>query len=110
MLRHMLGRLLLSIALLVILSGGSASAEVTRSLDVAGWLDRHGTRMLAVEFYSPSCKECVAAEPRWKTLHAEYANKGLRVIVIAARQPDGTCATPGWRPNLVVCDADGRIA
>ncbi len=84
-----------------------ASAQ---SLDVRDWVDRAGVRLVAVEFYATWCKPCMAAVPRWKALHEQYRDRGLRLIVVATQDPEGQCLNPGWNPDDVVCDTDGRIA
>ena len=80
------------------------------SLDMSQWLNRSGVRMVAVEFYATWCKPCMAAVPRWKALHEKYADRGLRLIVVATQDPSGQCVNPGWNPDDIVCDPDGRLA
>ena len=79
-------------------------------LDVRKWLSRPGVRMLAVEFYATWCKPCMEAVPHWKKLHERYADQGLRLVVVSTRDPKGQCINPGWNPDDIVCDPDGRIA
>ena len=79
-------------------------------LDVESWLSRPGVKMLAVEFYASWCGPCKKAVPQWKALHDKYRNQGLRLIVVSVRDPKGACASPGWNPDDVVCDADGRLS
>ena len=81
-----------------------------QGLDVRGWLDRRGVKLLAVEFYATWCKPCMAAVPKWKALHEKYRRDGLRLVVVATQDPEGACANPGWNPDDVICDNDGRIA
>lgn len=79
-------------------------------LDVESWLRRPGVRLVAVDFYATWCKPCMDAVPRWKALHDKYRERGLRLIVVAVQDPDGSCANPGWWPDLTVCDDDGFLA
>lgn len=79
-------------------------------LDVRGWLDRPGTRLLAVEFYATWCEPCMKAVPRWKALHEKYRGQGLRLVVVSTLDPEGQCVNPGWMPDETVCDAEGKIA
>ncbi len=79
-------------------------------LDVRGWLDRPGTRLLAVEFYATWCEPCMKAVPRWKALHEKYRAQGLRLLVVSTLDPEGQCVNPGWMPDETVCDAEGKIA
>lgn len=87
-----------------------ASPAAAGGLDVRGWLDKPGTRMLAVELYATWCKPCMEAVPKWKALHEKYRREGLRLVVIATQDPEGGCVNPGWNPDEVVCDEDGSIA
>ncbi|MBI4818966.1 MAG: OmpA family protein [Deltaproteobacteria bacterium] len=102
----MLRTVVLSLLGLVILSSRAESS----SLDLAAWLARPGVRLLAVEFYATWCKPCMEAVPRWKALHDKYRSKGLRLIVVATQDPQGGCVNPGWNPDDVICDDDGRLA
>lgn len=79
-------------------------------LDVRGWLDRPGTRLLAVEFYATWCEPCMKAVPRWKALHEKYRAQGLRLVVVSTLDPEGQCVNPGWMPDETVCDTEGKIA
>jgi TPR repeat protein/thiol-disulfide isomerase/thioredoxin len=79
-------------------------------LDLRAELDRPGVRLLAVEFYATWCKPCMEAVPKWKALHDAHRSDGLRLIVVAERDPDGACKNPGWTPDAIVCDDDGAIA
>ncbi|MBI2375635.1 MAG: OmpA family protein [Deltaproteobacteria bacterium] len=79
-------------------------------LDVEAWMARPGVRLLAVEFYATWCKPCMEAVPRWKSLHERYRSKGLRLVVVATQDPQGGCVNPGWNPDDVVCDDEGRLA
>ncbi len=99
--------LTLALVLLTTLLATSARADDGLSIDKE--LDRPGVRLLAVEFYATWCKPCMEAVPKWKALHEKYRDKGLRLIVVAV-QDDGRCTNPGWSPNRMVCDEDGRIS
>ncbi len=88
----------------------TAQAHANTTLDVRGWLERPGVRMVAVEFYATWCKPCMDAVPKWKALHEKYARDGLRLIVVSTLDPDGNCQNPGWSPDEVVCDDEGTIA
>ncbi|MBX2812417.1 MAG: TlpA family protein disulfide reductase [Myxococcales bacterium] len=79
-------------------------------LNIDGWLHRPGVKLLAVEFFATWCKPCMEAIPRWKALHEKYRKDGLRLIVVSTRDANGSCASPGWSPDEVVCDDDGVIA
>ena len=96
-----------------VLAGAAAmapGAALADGLDIRGWLDRPGVKLLAVELYATWCKPCMAAVPRWKALHDEYRNQGLRLVVIATQDPEAGCTNPGWNPDDVVCDDDGAVA
>ena len=79
-------------------------------LDVRDWLSRPGVKLLAVEFYATWCGPCKKAVPQWKALHEKYRDQGLRLVVVSVQDPDGACVNPGWNPDDVVCDAEGRLA
>ncbi len=79
------------------------------SLDVSAELSRPGVRVLVVEFYATWCKPCMEAVPKWKALHQKYRDRGLRFVVVAV-QDDGRCTNPGWSPDRMICDEDGRIS
>lgn len=87
-----------------------APVAEANQLDIRGWLDRPGVKLLAVEFYATWCKPCMEAVPRWKKLHEKYRKQGLRLLVVATQDPDGGCANPGWNPDAVICDDDGHWA
>jgi tetratricopeptide (TPR) repeat protein len=91
------------------MSGSAATANASQ-LDVKTWLQRPGVKLLAVEFYATWCKPCMAAVPRWKALHEKYRDRGLRLVVVATRDPDGSCTNPGWNPDDIVCDDEGELA
>lgn len=99
-----LGMAVLGVALL------AGNAEAAGGLDVRGWLDRPGVKLLAVEFYATWCKPCMEAVPRWKALHEEYRQQGLRLVVVATQDPEAGCVNPGWNPDDVICDDDGTLA
>lgn len=98
---------LLSIAISSLLFPASAQAA---GLDIRGWLDRPGVKLLAVEFYATWCKPCMEAVPRWKALHEKYRKDGLRLVVVATQDPEAGCVNPGWSPDDVICDDDGSLA
>ena len=100
-------RLLPALALLVALTAAPAQAEEGLTIDRE--LDRPAVRLVVVEFYATWCKPCMEAVPKWKALHEKYRDKGLRLIVVAV-QDDGRCTNPGWSPDRMVCDEDGRIS
>ena len=54
-------------------------------LDLRGWLDRPGAKLVVVEFYATWCKPCMAAVPKWSKLHERYRPKGLRLVVVNTR-------------------------
>jgi len=84
------------------------SADAWSSLDLKGWLNQPGVKLVAVEFYATWCKPCMKAVPKWKALHEKYRARGLRLIVVSV-QDQGTCANPDWSPDAVICDEDGVI-
>lgn len=97
----------------IIATGLAFALPVTaqaQNLDVRGWIDRPGVKLLAVEFYATWCKPCMAAVPKWKELHDKYRRQGLRLVVVATQDPQAGCANPGWNPDDLVCDDDGVIA
>jgi thiol-disulfide isomerase/thioredoxin len=79
-------------------------------LDVRDWLSRPGVKLLAVEFYASWCGPCKKAVPQWKALHEKYRDQGLRLVVVSVQDPDGACVNPGWNPDDVICDAEGRLS
>ena len=97
----------LGLALSVFGLSGEAQGQ---GLNVDAWLQRPGVKLLAVEFYATWCKPCMAAVPRWKKLHDKYRSEGLRFVVVATQDADGACANPGWAPDDVICDDEGRLA
>jgi thiol-disulfide isomerase/thioredoxin len=86
-----------------------AQAKAWDNLDIRGWLGEPGVKLLAVEFYATWCKPCNEAIPKWKELQDKYRARGLRLVVVAV-QSDGSCASPSWTPDKVVCDYEGDIA
>lgn len=91
----------------VLLAAPSAHAG---ELDLRAWLDRPGVKLLAVEFYATWCKPCMDAVPKWKALHERFRKDGLRLIVVATRDPEAGCSSPGWTPDEVICDDEGILA
>ena len=87
----------------------SGPARGWESLEVRQWLGEPGVRLLAVEFYATWCKPCQKAIPKWKELQDKYRKRGLRLVVVAV-QSEGSCSSPSWAPDKVVCDYDGEIA
>ncbi len=79
-------------------------------LDVRGWLDRPGVKVLAVEFYATWCKPCMEAVPRWKALHDKYRDEGLRLVVVNTLDAGGACRSVPWTPDKTVCDIEGTLA
>ena len=73
-------------------------------------LRQPGVRMVAVEFFASWCEPCKRAVPRWEEIRRKYRKDGLRLIVVVTRDPGGQCANPGWTPDKIICDADGRLA
>ena len=92
---------------LTLLAGPARAGD---DLDVRDWLARPGVKMLAVEFYASWCGPCKKAVPRWRALHEEYRDRGLRLVVVSVQDPDGTCVNPGWNPDDIVCDTEGWLA
>jgi len=79
-------------------------------LNVREWLVRPGVKLLAVEFYASWCGPCTKAVPQWKALHEKYRDQGLRLVVVSVQDPDGACVNPGWNPDDLICDSEGRLA
>ena len=100
-----MGKWLLVLSLLI-----ARPAFAGDGLDVKDWLSRPGVKLLAVEFYASWCGPCKKAVPQWKRLHEKYRDHGLRLVVVSVQDPDGACVNPGWNPDDVVCDAEGRLA
>lgn len=99
-----------AVALGISASGAASAAAAGGGLDVRGWLDRPGVKLLAVEFYATWCEPCMEAVPRWKELHEEYRQRGLRLVVVATQDPEAGCVNPGWNPDDVICDDEGQLA
>ena len=97
-------------AIAVAVVAASSNVASAQGLDVRGWLDRPGVKLLAVEFYATWCAPCMDAVPRWEELRRKYAAEGLRLVVVSTRDPGGVCANPGWTPDDIVCDPKGVIA
>ncbi len=102
-------RLLFTLLLAALIFIVPMPARAGDHLDIQAELLRPGTRVLAIEFYATWCKPCMEAVPRWKALHDKYRDKGLRLVVVAV-QDDGRCENPGWSPDAMVCDEDGRFS
>jgi len=94
----------------LLLAGLPARPAAAGGLDLRGWVDRPGVRLVAVEFYATWCQPCMAAVPRWKALHERYRGQGLRLVVVATQDPEGQCGNPGWNPDEVICDPEGNVA
>lgn len=78
------------------------------NLDIQAELRRPGVRLVAVEFYADWCTPCKKAVPKWNRLHQKYKDRGLRLVVVSVSSAGG-CVNPGWMPDRVVCDMEGRI-
>ncbi len=106
-----MNRLLVAACLATVLAAfvSPRAAEAGDSLDVESWLRRPGVKLVVVEFYATWCKPCMEAVPKWKALHDKYRKDGLRLIVVSSRDAGSVCANPGWTPDEVVCDDEGRI-
>ena len=104
--RLRLAVVLSAFALLLLALAGPASAW--DNLDIAAELRRPGVRLVVVEFYADWCKPCRKAVPLWNELHERYKDRGLRLLVVSIGD-GGTCSNPGWRPDKVVCDFDGKL-
>jgi thiol-disulfide isomerase/thioredoxin len=100
----------LSLLSLLALVLASSPARAGTGLDVDAWLTKPGVRLLAVEFYATWCKPCMEAVPKWKALHEKYKKDGLRLVVVAVRDPKGGCANLAWTPDDVICDDEGFLA
>lgn len=95
------------LGLLALLVSSPAAAG---GLDLGAWVARPGVRLVVVEFYATWCEPCMKAVPQWKALHDKYRKDGLRLIVVATRDTDGSCTNPGWNPDDIICDDDGFLA
>ena len=80
------------VAVLVLLCAPQLFAA--EGLDVRTWLQRPGTKLLAVEFYATWCKPCMEAVPAWRDLHERYREEGLRLIVVSTLDPETKFALP----------------
>lgn len=78
------------------------------SLGIQAELRRPGVKLLVVEFYADFCEPCKKAVPLWNELHEDYKDRGLRFIVVSVGTA-GSCVNPGWVPDRIVCDLEGRI-
>lgn len=90
--------------------GSADRVEASGGFDPDTVLQTPGVRLVALEFYATWCAPCMAAVPKWKTLHEKYRRLGLRLIVVATQDPKGGCVNPGWAPDDIICDDDGRLA
>ncbi|MBI4818084.1 MAG: hypothetical protein HY791_17615 [Deltaproteobacteria bacterium] len=55
----------------------TSSSALAAGLDVDGWLEKPGVKLLAVEFYATWCKPCMEAVPKWKALHEKYRKQAF---------------------------------
>lgn len=94
------------LVLLALLAPAASAMET--GLDVSSLLRRPGVKLLAVEFYADWCKPCMDAVPKWKALHEKYRAKGLHLVVVSVGE-QGLCSSPGWNPDLTVCDLDASL-
>ena len=101
-------RFSLALLLAALVLSAARPAGAWSSLDLKGWLNQPGVKLVAVEFYATWCKPCMKAVPKWKALHEKYRARGLRLIVVSV-QDQGMCANPDWSPDAVICDEDGVI-
>jgi thiol-disulfide isomerase/thioredoxin len=89
---------LLAMAALLVASTALAGDNAERFFelyDIEGRLYRlqhmaaeEGVKLLAVDFFWDGCKPCKEALPKWRKLHEEYREKGLRVVVVDVRAGD----------------------
>jgi len=99
---------LVAAALVAVTCIGPASAG--DRLDVQGFLQRPGVKLLAVEFYATWCKPCMAAVPVWQKLRERYYSQGLRLVVVAVKDAKAAqCANLAWEPDDQICDLRGTI-
>ncbi len=78
-------------------------------LDVRGWLDEPGVKLVVVEFYAEWCGPCMEAIPRWEALRRRYRDDGLRLLVVNHRPETPGCPALVWIPDANVCDLRGEI-
>jgi len=91
----------------VVLLPSRAQAE---RWNLQAWLDLPGTRLVAVEFFSTSCKPCIKAVPKWEGLRDTYSSQGLRLAVVSSSESTlDQCAHLPWKPDHAVCDEDDLI-
>jgi thiol-disulfide isomerase/thioredoxin len=100
----------LAIALLFASPPVFATESTKHRFVVEDWLRRPGVTALAVEFFATWCKPCMESVPKWRALREKYGPLGFRLVVVSTRDPEGVCSNPGWSPDEIVCDDDGRIA
>jgi TolA-binding protein/thiol-disulfide isomerase/thioredoxin len=96
--------------LAVAITSDAGTAFGGQGFDLDAWLGRPGVKLVALEFYATWCKPCMEAVPKWRALHERYRKDGLRLVVVATQDPKGGCSNPGWSPDDVLCDDDGRLA
>jgi thiol-disulfide isomerase/thioredoxin len=88
----------------------AARERVADGLDLRGYIEPSGVRLVAVEFYATWCKPCIAAVPEWKKLQEKYHDLGLRLVVVNTQDFDGNTKPLGWMPDHRVFDPEGTIA
>ncbi len=71
-------------------------------------LSQRGVKLVAIEFGARWCPGCVASAPRWEALRQGHRADGLRVVVVAVRDP--ACSAADWTADQVICDLDGALA
>ena len=102
----MIRRLIFTLLTLMI----PAAAQASTVLDVESMLARPGVRLVVVEFYATWCKPCMDAIPRWDALHKKYYDEGQAHRGQYPRPEWSLADSPGWTPDDMVCDIDGRLA
>lgn len=95
-----------------LLFGGAGTARAGEGFDLKSLLSEPGVRLVAVDFWSPTCAPCLKALPRWAELREKYRDRGLRVVMIAQQnvnEEGGSCSfPPGFSPDISVCDESGE--
>ena len=102
-------RLMAAVALGLVVSTSPYRAFAEK-LDIQAELSRPQTKLLVVEFFATWCKPCMKAVPRWEALRKEYAQKGLRFVVVAVKDDRKRCTDVPWVPDRIICDTEGDIA
>ena len=97
------------IALVLAIMGAGSGTCRAAELDIRSWLDEPNVKLVAVEFYSPHCKPCIDAVPRWEALRKKYDGRGLRLLVVNHDPQSPGCPTLPWRPDRNICDIGGEI-